>query len=70
MNQLHDYTTEFEQLIEIAEFLIANNEHKKLNMPDFLQMCLDIRNAERGDSEILHDLKNKNLVIPTEDILQ
>ena len=57
---------EFNQLIEIAQCIIADRQDEGLSTEQFLQLCLDIRNAER-DSPNLDD---KNIIIPERNILQ
>jgi hypothetical protein len=64
--EVNEILTEFEEMIDIAEYIIANRQEKGLNMSDFLQLCVDIRNGERGDI----DLSGKNIVIPDVGVLQ
>lgn len=57
---------EFNELIEIAQFALVEKQDKGLTVEQFLQLCLDIRTAERGTT----DLRNKNVIIPERIILQ
>lgn len=58
---------EFELLIEVAEGILATGQGNDLPIDQFLQLCLDIRNAERGEPL---NLIGKNLVVFERDIIQ
>jgi hypothetical protein len=56
---------EFNHLLEIAQEIIVLNQHKNLTMTQFLQLTIDIRNAERDTN-----LDGKIITLPEKDTLQ
>jgi len=61
-----DIATEFEELMDIASYMMAEKQEKGLTMEQFFQLVLDIRTSERNPV----DLHNKNIVIPETIVLQ
>ncbi len=64
---LTDLNKEFQELMEIAQSNLLDRQTHDMTIDQFLQLCLDMRNAERGGQM---DLTDKNLVILERNVIQ
>ena len=64
--QLHEIMSEFQEIITVAQEMLLEKETQDLTIDEFIQLCVDVRAAERNDV----DLTNKNIVLLEKDILQ
>lgn len=62
----NDIRNELKELIDIAEYVLAERQEKGISMNEFLQLIVNIRIGEREQI----NLSGKNLVILEENVLQ
>lgn len=63
---LNSIMTEFQEIISVAQEILLEKETQDLTIEQFIQLCVDIRAAERSDV----DLNGKNIVLFERNVLQ
>lgn len=58
---------EFDELTILAHYIIENGQAKDLTLQQLLELCMDMRQAEREPEP---DIRGKNIVIPEKTVLQ